>query len=136
MHIYRKTYALMIVLLPLAMTGCASMDTPERKAFVSCLNEAERIEDKYYPYRAPTRGHSAPAIPAEVKAAKNLCWQMKEVQESTVAPASLKKAKTNLALQCTETLKNYRSNHPSDKRHISAMSEICSKMIGATVELK
>jgi hypothetical protein len=131
-----------------ALLFCSLLSTPtvgraettisaptQQDLFVSCLNEAEKVDGKSYAFQAPRRGHSAPSIPATVYQAKELCRQMRDSQEIAVENSSPKSSKTALAGDCTSYLNQYGAQHTSDGKHIQAMQNICQKMTGQRVVL-
>ena len=53
-------------------TAATAKEKAEIKRLI-CLKEAEYVNGKHYPVKAPSRGHSVPATPKEVYEAKERC---------------------------------------------------------------
>jgi hypothetical protein len=109
------------------MTG--SLSTENEKLRLACLNEAEIVDGKSYPFRAPRRGHTVPKIPAEVYEAKALCRQMTE--ELLLAQSrntrSSQESKVAFTQKCDRMLEQCRTKHPSAVGHIKSMTSLCQK---------
>lgn len=94
---------------------------------LACLNEAEVVNGKAYPFKAPTRGHSVPRTPQEVYKAKSLCRKMDNLSDNQGDDAP--QIKAALSSECSLMLKAYAEKYPADVRHVSAMTKICREMI-------
>lgn len=135
MHINRekKTFIYLFICIVLALTTTActyNFSEANEDLRLACLNEAEIVNGKAHPFRAPSRGHSAPKIPTGVYEAKALCRQMtaelQSAQNSNTQP-SLERREV-LAKKCGEMLEQYASKYPADTEHVSVMKNICQKM--------
>ena len=94
---------------------------------LACLNEAEVVNGKAYPFKAPTRGRSVPRTPQEVYKAKSLCRKMDNLSgDQGDDTAQIKAA---LSSECSLMLKTYAEKYPADTRHVTAMTKICREMI-------
>ena len=93
---------------------------------LACLNEAEFLNGKYYPVMAFSRGHSRRHTPSEVYKAKALCSKLDSLTDG--GDKNTPETRSVLLGQCTSMLETYAWQYPSDKRHVTAMTEICREM--------
>lgn len=99
---------------------------------LACLNEAEVVNDKAYPVKAPRKGRSVPRTPQEVRKTKEMCRKMDNYAESR--DASTQQVRSELSGECASLLKEYAEKYPEDTRHVSAMTRICHEMLGERKE--
>jgi len=94
---------------------------------LACLNEAEVVNSKAYPFKAPTRGRSVPRTPQEVYKAKSLCRKMDDLSDDQ--GDNTPQIKAALSSECSFMLKAYAEKYPADTRHVTAMTKICHELL-------
>lgn len=108
------------------LAGATSAKDRKEVLRLACLNEAEVVNGKSYPFKAPSRGHSAPRTPQEVYKAKALCRKLDTL--GTDQGEDTPQIRAALSGECSTMLKTYAEKYPSDKQHVEAMTRLCREM--------